>query len=83
MEQVANQQAYPYNLFPEADQLSLTYSSRYSPKGPKPLLRPVSFMTIDKSNKGSLIVTRKSLTWRHVAFDTSGLFWKIPVRLDT
>ena len=41
MEQVANQQAYPYNLFPEADQLSLTYSNRYSPKGPKPLLIPV------------------------------------------
>ena len=42
MEQVANQQAYPYNLFPEADQLSLTYSNRYSPKGPKPLLIPVA-----------------------------------------
>jgi hypothetical protein len=41
VEQVANQQAYPYNLFPEADQLSLTYSNRYSPKGPKPLLIPV------------------------------------------
>jgi hypothetical protein len=27
-------------------------------------------------------VTRKSLTQGHVAFDTSGLFWKIDVRLD-
>jgi hypothetical protein len=28
-------------------------------------------------------VTRKSLTRGHVAFDTSGLFWKIAVRLDS
>jgi hypothetical protein len=28
-------------------------------------------------------VTRKSLTRGHVAFDTSGLFWKISVRLDS
>jgi hypothetical protein len=28
-------------------------------------------------------VTRKALTWGHVAFDTSGLFRKIAVRLDS
>jgi hypothetical protein len=28
-------------------------------------------------------VTRKTLTWGHVAFDTSGLFRKIGVRLDS
>jgi hypothetical protein len=28
-------------------------------------------------------VTRKFLTRGHVAFDTSGLFWKIAVRLDS
>jgi hypothetical protein len=28
-------------------------------------------------------VTRKALTRGHVAFDTSGLFWKIAVRLDS
>jgi hypothetical protein len=28
-------------------------------------------------------VTRKTLTWGHVAFDTSGLFRKIAVRLDS
>ena len=28
-------------------------------------------------------MTRKTLTRGHVAFDTSGLFWKIAVRLDS
>ena len=28
-------------------------------------------------------MTRKTLTWGHVAFDTSGLFRKIAVRLDS
>ena len=28
-------------------------------------------------------MTRKALTWGHVAFDTSGLFRKIAVRLDS
>jgi hypothetical protein len=28
-------------------------------------------------------VTRRALTRWHVAFDTSGLFWKIAVRLDS
>jgi hypothetical protein len=28
-------------------------------------------------------VARKSLTRGHVAFDTSGLFWKIDLRLDS
>jgi len=28
-------------------------------------------------------VARKTLTWGHVAFDTSGLFRKIAVRLDS
>jgi hypothetical protein len=30
-----------------------------------------------------LLVTRKTLSWGHVAFDTSGLFRKIAVRLDS
>jgi hypothetical protein len=30
-----------------------------------------------------ILVTRKTLTRGHVAFDTPGLFWKIPVRLDS
>ena len=28
-------------------------------------------------------MTHKTITWGHVAFDTSGLFWKIAVRLDS
>ena len=44
MEQVADQQAYPYNLFLEADQLSLTYSNRYAENVPKGVLRPVQYV---------------------------------------
>jgi hypothetical protein len=28
-------------------------------------------------------VTRKTLTWGHVAFETCGVFWRIAVRLDS
>jgi hypothetical protein len=39
--------------------------------------------TIVHDHRWGILVTRKSLTWGHVAFDTSRLFWKIAVRLDS
>ena len=38
--------------------------------------------TIVHDHRWRILVTRKSLTRGHVAFDTSGLFRKIAVRLD-
>ena len=39
--------------------------------------------TIVHDHYWGVLVTRKTLTWGHVAFDTSGLFRKIAVRLDS
>ena len=39
--------------------------------------------TIVHGGRWRILVTSKSLTRGHVAYDTSGLFWKIAVRLDS
>ena len=51
--------------------------------GPTPLYTRVYMITIVHGGRWGILVTSKSLTRGHVAYDTSGLFWKIAVRLDS